>query len=113
MKNIGDVFKKNFKSHVKEGLRVGRGRWKGKGHGLGKSSGHMDRWGTDWLKECWEGGGVELEEKDGNITSCVGAWVLSLLLLPLSHVVLGESFLSPWQWLLTSLFSDRPVWKLI
>lgn len=32
--------------------------------------------------------------KDGNIRCCIGAGVLSLLLLELSHIVLGESYLS-------------------
>lgn len=73
---------------MKEWLRAGRGRWKGKGHGLGTLGIHRDIKKGGCLKEYSENEAVKLEEIGGSSRTSLVAWVLSLP--QLSHAVSGE-----------------------
>lgn len=73
---------------MKEWLRAGRGRRKGKGHGLGTLGIHRGIKKGGCLKEYSENEAVKLEEIGGSSRTSLVAWVLSLP--QLSHAVSGE-----------------------
>lgn len=73
---------------MKEWLRAGRGRRKGKGHGLGTLGIHRDIQKGGCLKEYSENEAVKLEEIGGSSRTSLVAWVLSLP--QLSHAVSSE-----------------------